>query len=201
LYTYSRMNKYLFSVLFLFMSIAAFAQSDKDSVINSLPVVDGKLVYTDSVNVKNQSKAHLDSIAKKWFAGYFKYYRADTVSKDKDINSTILKQGALEFRMATTSLALVKYDFFLVITFKINCKDDYYTYKISDTYFMPKDRFFRVAIYYESSPDYLIGLYKQKHMGLGPSVNFGRKKIREYLTRTNNAIQACIASLNKAMTN
>ncbi|WP_144910823.1 DUF4468 domain-containing protein [Mucilaginibacter frigoritolerans] len=195
------MNKWLLCLMFLLVSIAASAQKDKDSLVNSLPVVNGKLTYSDSISVKGRNKATLDSTAKKWFAGYFKYHQVDTLSKDKDVSSSVLSQGVLEFRIATTSLALVKYDFYLIITLKINCNDGNYTYKIFDTYFMPKNQFFRRVIVYQNSPDYLIGLYKQKHMGFGPSINYGRKKVREYLKCTDDAIQACIASLNTAMTN
>ncbi len=37
------------------------------------------------------------------------------------------------------------------------------------------------------------------HMGFAMSVNYGRSKIREYLTCTNDAIRDCIASMNTAM--
>jgi len=195
------MNRLLLITLFLVFTKAAFAQTGKDSVVYNLPVVNGKLTYTDSVNVKGHSKAALDTTLKKWFLGYFKYYRPDTSAKNKDPKSSLLEQAILEFRMSTSSLGLVKYKFYLYISIKVDTRDNAYNYKISDIFFSPESGTFRAIGYYQSSPDYLIDLYKQKHLGLGPSINMGRPKIREYLTRTNDAIQACIASLNKAMTN
>jgi hypothetical protein len=195
------MNRWSLILLLLLIANTIFAQKDKDSVVNNLPVVNGKLIYTDSITVKGHSRATLDNAAKKWLAAFFEYQRPDTLSKDKDTNSSVLSQGILKFRMTTTSLALVKYDFYLVITIKVDCKDNYYTYKIFDIFFVPKSRFFRAVIYYQDSPEYLIGLYHKKHLGLEPALDMGRKKIREYLTRVNDAITACISSLNKAMAN
>ena len=194
------MNRLFLLVLFFLIAKAGFAQQ-KDTLISNLPMVNGRLVYADSIKIESHNRSTLDSAAKSWFAGYFKYHQPDTLSKDKDINSTILSQGLLEFRIATSSLALIKYNFYLIITIKVDCKDNYYTYKIFDIYFRPKSDFFYKVGYYQSSPDYLIGLYSKKHLGLVAGMNLGRKKIREYLKCTNDAVLACIASLNKAMAN
>lgn len=195
------MNKLLLIVLLLLSTRACFAQKDRDTILNSLPLVDGKLVYAGNVNVSGHNSAKLDSNAKNWLNSYFKYHRPDTLLKDKDLGSSVLSQGLLEFRMTTTSLALVKYNFYVVITIKINCREDNYTYRISDIYFVPKSKFFRAASYYQSSPEYLIGLLNKKHLGLADWMNMGRKKITEYITRTDNAVKACITSLNAAMAN
>ena len=164
-------------------------------------MVNGRLVYTDTVMVAGRSKAALDTSAKKWFSNYFKYQRADTLAKDKDAASSVLGQAAVIFRMTTTSGSLVKYDFFLVMSIKINCSENGYRYKIFDIFFVPKSGLFRSVGVYQTSPEYLIGLLQKKHLGLGPSINFGRKKINEYLINTHEPIAACIASLKKAMAN
>ncbi|MDB4903905.1 MAG: hypothetical protein JWQ63_3186 [Mucilaginibacter sp.] len=195
------MNKLLLIVLFLFLTRTCFAQKDKDTLISNLPMINGSLVYTDSIKVKDHSRIMLDSTAKKWLNSYFKYHRPDTLSKDKDPESSVLSQGLLEFRMTTTSLALVKYNFYVVIKIKINCTENNYAYRISDIYFVPKSKFFRAVGYYQSSPEYMIGLLNKKHLGIVDGMNMGRKKIREYITRTNDAVQACITSLNTAMAN
>ncbi|MCR8558029.1 DUF4468 domain-containing protein [Mucilaginibacter sp. BJC16-A38] len=194
-------RKILAVLLFLLLAKVGIGQTSKDSIVYNLPVINGKLVYADSIIVKGHDKAILDTTAKKWFKGYFKVYRPDTLAKDKDTSSVILNRAGLEFRIATTSVALVKYDFYLIFSIKINCKNGYYTYRISDIFFVPKKDFYRRVIYYQSSPDYLIGLYKQKHLGFANSINLGRKKIREYLKCTDDTIRACIASLNKTMVN
>jgi hypothetical protein len=195
------MNRWVIVLLFLLSAKVSLAQKDKDSIVYKMPVVNDELIYEDSVEVKGNSKARLDSLAKKWLGTYFKYYQRDTLSKDKDAKSSILSQTAVEFRIATSSLGMVKYKFYFVTTIKDNCRDNNYTYKFFDMYYTPKSDFFRSMGYYQSSPDYLIGLYRKKHLGLGPSINLGRKKIMEYFTYTNNAVLECIASLNKAMAN
>jgi hypothetical protein len=196
------MNRILLVALFCLLAArTVFAQDDKDSIVNKMPLVNGKLVYADSVKVKGRDKVKLDSTVKKWFGSYFKYQSPDTLSKDKDVNSSVLSQGALEFKMSPSSLGLVKYDFYLIMTIKIDCYSDYYSFKIYNIFFTLKSGLFRAAGYYQTSPEYLIGLLSKKHIGVGPSVNMGRKKIREYLTNTNDTIQGCITSLNNAMAN
>jgi hypothetical protein len=187
------------------MGNVAFAQARKDTVDNQdafiyqMPMVSGHLIYADTVILNNHNKTQLDSAAKKWFSGYFKYYRPDTLSKDSDRNSAILNQAAVTFKMTTTSLSLVKYNFYLIFSIKINCTDNKYTYKIFDIYFVPKSDLFRNISYYQHSPDYLIGIYKQKHLSMVNSINMGRKKVREYLKNTDDGIRASITSLNLAM--
>jgi hypothetical protein len=193
------MNKIPLLALFLFITTAAAAQTD--TLLSKMPMVNGRLVYADSIQIKGKDKSILDTTVNKWFTNYFKMHRPDTLSKDKDVNSIILEQCALEFRMTTSSMALVKYDFYLIMTLKVDCYKGSYTYKIFDIFFVPKSRAFRSVGYYQTSPEYLIGLLNKKHMGLAPSINMGRKKIREYLTNTNDAILACITSFNKAMVN
>jgi hypothetical protein len=45
--------------------MAVFAQTGKDTVVYNLPTVDGHLVYTGSISLKNKSKVELDTAAKK----------------------------------------------------------------------------------------------------------------------------------------
>ncbi|MES2110443.1 MAG: DUF4468 domain-containing protein [Bacteroidota bacterium] len=195
------MNRWLIVLFFLLTTSVVLAQNEKDTLVYKMPVIDGKLIYKDSIELKGRKKTMMDSVAKKWFFSYFKYYKKDTSSRDKGLSGIILDKAAVEFRMSTTSVALVKYDFYLIFTLQVNCADGYYTYKIFDIFFTPKSSLFRSVGYYQQSPEYLLGLYKQKHLGFGPAINMGRKKIREYLTNTDNGIRACIASLNKAMAN
>jgi hypothetical protein len=191
------MNKLLLIVLFLFVTKAGFAQKDKDTVVYNLPVVDGKLVYTGSVNLNGHDRAKLDSNAKNWLNSYFKYHQRDTLSKDKDTTNSVLNWGILEYHVTP---GLISIPFYAIITVKINCNNDSYSYKIFDIHFRPQNGTLN-AIGYQRDPDYLIGLYKQKHIGFITSMSIDRKMIREYLSKTNSAILNCIASLNKAMAN
>jgi hypothetical protein len=201
------MNKLLLLTLLLFFAKTGFSQTSKDTTTNQdafiyqMPIVNGHLTYADTIILDNHNKTQLDSTVKKWFNAYFKYYRPDTLSKDSDHNSTILNQAAVTFKMTSTSVSLVKYTFYLIFSIKVNCTGNKYTYKIFDIYFVPKSDLFRNISYYQNSPDYLIGIYKQKHLGFANSINMGRKKVCEYLKNTDDGIRACIASLNKAMAN
>lgn len=184
-------KKLLILSFFLLAAKLGFAQTD---TLN-MPMHDGRLEYTATIPISNKTYFQLDTTAKGWFNRYVHYRQF----VDSNTNSSVLAKGALEFRMTTTSVALVKYTFFLYFDIQIDCKENSYSYKISNIYFTPKNSFFRKVIIHQSSPEYLIDLYNKKHMGFANSVNFGRRKVREYLTRTDDTILACIASLNQAM--
>jgi hypothetical protein len=192
------MDRSLLIILCLLIANAVFAQKGKDTVVYNLPVVNDKLVYEDSVNVKGRSKASLDSTVKKWFISYFKYYRTDTSSiQDKTIISAIWHQGVLEYHVKP---GLINIPYYAVITIHIICTNDYFRYKIYNIYFVPKSGFLR-ELGFQNDPEYLIRLYKQKHIGFAKSMTIDRGMIRNYLSNMNLAVRKCIASLNKAMVN
>jgi hypothetical protein len=222
------MYRLTFTFSLLLLTAKLFAQSHRDSLVNNMPMVNGRLVYADTVKVPGHSQKQLDTTAKKWFAGYFKFQRPDTarrkdstttngkdsaatklkdstVSKvkelkgDNDATGDLSRQAVLEFRMTTTSVALVKYKFYLVMSIKIHCIDNGYTYKIDDIFFVPESKVFRAVGYYDTSPEYLIGLYQKKHMGLEPSIDLGRKKVVEYLNNVDTGVRGAIASLQQVM--
>jgi hypothetical protein len=192
------MKRLLLIVLFLFIAKTGLAQKDKDTVVYNLPVVDGKLVYTGTVNVTGHNSAKLDSSAKKWVTSHFKYHEPDTLSKDKDTTAiSVLSWAAIEYHIKP---GLISIPFYLIITIKVNCQNNSYSYKIFNIYFRPQSRALS-TIGYQRDPSYLIMLYKQKHIGFIHSMSIDRSMIREYLSGTNSAIRDCIASLNKAMAN
>ena len=174
-----------------------FAQANKDSLIYQLPVVNGKLVYTDSVSVNKFGKTALDSMAKKWFKGYFPRYQSKPVGQAADTNSSIFNRAILAYKIRPGWISI---DFEAVVFIKITCGDNYYKYKIYEIYFRPANGALN-KVGYQNDPEYLIKLYKQKHLGFMTSMNLSRGMIREYLFKTNAAILACIISLNKAMAN
>ncbi|MDB5089532.1 MAG: hypothetical protein JWR09_3526 [Mucilaginibacter sp.] len=193
------MNRAIILILFLIITKTGLAQNGKDTIVFKLPVVNGKLTYTDSIGVQGHNKAVLDSAAKKWINSYFKYHWADTVSKHKDARSSVLSWGILEFRAPPNSMRVVYYSYYLWVTIKINCEDGYYTYKISDACFRPQSNFFNKIVVHPTNADWLIDIYKKKDYGL--MHHFDGSTIRYYLSGVNTAIVNCIASLNKAMAN
>ena len=200
LYHYCIMNRLLLTVLFLFTTNALFAQKEADTLLARLPMFNGRLVYADTVRVEGHSKALLDTTAKRWFNGYFKLHRPDTLAAELDPASSVLSQCAMVFRISSNPHG-IKYNFYLVVKVKINTGDGYYSYKIFDIFFLPKSQFVRGFAIYQTSPEYLIGQLTAEHRGLVISINLGKTKIREYLTDTDKLVRACIASLNKAMSN
>jgi len=193
------MNRTVILILFLIIAKIGLAQKGKDTIVYKLPVINGKLTYTDSITVQGHNKAVLDSAAKKWINNYFKYHWADTLSKDKDARSSVLSWALLEFRAPPNSIRAVYYDYYLLVTIKITCNNDYYTYEIFDEYFRPKSGFFNKVVIHPTSADWLIDIYKKKDYGL--MHNLDGSTIRYYLSCVNTAIINCIASLNKAMKN
>lgn len=198
MYTCRRMDKLFIIILLLLIKNLAIGQKGKDTIVYNLPTVNGKLTYIDSIKVKGHSRALLDSTAKKWLTGYMKYNWPDTLSVDKDSSSSVLSKGLLEFCAPPNSLKVVYYNYYLLVTIKINCTDGCYTYKISDTYFRPKSGLANAVVEHPTSPDWLIDRYKRKKYGFW---SIDGVTIRTYLACVNTAIVNCITSLNKAMAN
>jgi len=186
--------KLILLAAFLLASNVIFAQ--KDSIVYKIPTVGEKVVYSGTVAVNGKTHIMLDTTAKAWFNSNFKYKRPDTSPGSLD-TSSVFSQGLLEYKVRP---GMVNIPFLCQITIRITCKNNQYNYNISDIYFRPKSEFLN-GVGYQNSPDYLVKVGKKKHLGLGTSWNVTRGQIREYLTKMNTAILACIASLNKAMSN
>jgi hypothetical protein len=190
------MNKLLPVILLLLMAVPGFAQQGNDSLIYNLPTINNKLVYTDSIIVQGRDSIMLDSMAKKWFNSYYADHQPDTI-QGKNIKSSVVAQGILLYNVTP---GLISIPFYAVVSVQINCRNNGYTYKMFNIHFRPKNGVVN-AIGYQNDPDYLIKLYKQKHIGLITSMNINRGMIRKYLAAMNNTVQTSIAALNKAMTN
>jgi hypothetical protein len=191
------MNKALSLILFLLLANASFAQKGKDTVVYNLPVFNGKLIYTDSIEVKGRDSTTLDTIAKKWFNSYYVAHQADT-TQGKNIKGSIVCQGILEYNV---SPGFVSIPFYMVVSVMINCSNNHYTYKMCNIHCRPKSGFINAIYAYQHDPEYLIKLYKQKHLGLKAYMTVNRSMIRKYLLAMNTVVQGSINSLNKAMAN
>lgn len=188
------MKRYLFAFLFSVLATSAFAQKAKDTLIYNLPVDSGRLIYKDTITLNGHSKALLDTAALHWFKGYFKYYKPDTLALQQDSTSTIAEQALIEF---TVRPGLINIPYVAIITIHITCRENNYSYKIYNIRFGPKSR--TLTYLYQHDPEYMIALYKKKHLGFMTSMNLDRGMIRNYLSNMNTAIITCIASLKKAM--
>jgi hypothetical protein len=186
--------KLILLVAFLLVSNAIFAQ--KDSIVYKIPMAGDKVVYSGTVAANGKSHVMLDSVAKTWFSNYLSYHHPVTPADGQD-TSSVFGQGLLEYKVRP---GMINIPFYCQITIRITCKDNRYSYSISDIYFRPKSSTLN-AMGYQNSPEYLIRAGKKKHLGLSTAMNVTRGQIREYLTRMDTAILECIASLHKAMSN
>ena len=185
--------KLILIAAFLLVSNVILAQ--KDSIVYKIPTVGDKVVYRGRVTVNSKTLVMLDTASKTWFNSYFTYRRPATPADGQD-TSSVFSQGLLEYKVRP---GMINIPFSCQITIRITCKDNQYSYRISDIYFRPKSEFLN-AVGYQNSPDYLVRVGKKKHLGLATSWNVSRGQIREYLTKMDAAIRDRIASLNKAMT-
>ncbi|WP_184548508.1 hypothetical protein [Mucilaginibacter sp. FT3.2] len=144
------MKRLLLFILFLMLIRPGFAQKGKDTIVYNLPVVNGKLLYTDTIAVKGADSTALDSKAKTWFNSYFKNWQADTI-KGKGVQANILRQGIIEYHVAP---GLISIPFYLVVSVQINCSNGAYSYRLHNIRFRPKNGVVN-AIGYQADPEFI----------------------------------------------
>ncbi len=191
------MHRYLLIVLFTLFANSCFAQTDKDLIVDHLPLVNGKLIYSDSVFVKGRNKAALDSTSKKWARSYFKELTICAPPMGKDTLSSVLNQGLFGFDIKPGYMNI---PLKAVLSIQITCNDKGYSYKISDIYFKAANNWKGMFVSY-SDPEFLIKIYRRDHVGILDKMNISKKAIKEYLFKMDLAVKDCIASLNTAMAN
>ncbi|TFF33299.1 hypothetical protein [Mucilaginibacter psychrotolerans] len=190
------MKRYLITAVLTLLLKCALAQNVKDSLVYQLPMVNDQLIYKDTVKVTG-NKTLLDSAAGAWFKSYFQNYRPYPADREVDTSAAVFDQAMLTYKV---SPGLIAIDYFAAVSIKITTGNNFYTYKIYEISFRPKNGVLN-KIGYQNDPEYLIKLYKRKHLGLITSMSLSRGMIREYLDKMNTAVIACIASLNRAMAN
>ncbi|MBB6108446.1 DUF4468 domain-containing protein [Mucilaginibacter lappiensis] len=189
------MSKTLFLILMLLIAKTCFAQKAKDSIVYNLPVINDKLIYTDSIEVKGRDSISLDTMAKKWFNSYYVAHQADT-TQGNNVKGSVVCQGILEYSLAPN---LYRVPFYMVVSVQINCWNNHYSYKMCNIHFRSKSGLLNAIYHYPSDPEYLIKQYKQKRRGV-LDIN-ARHMTRARLSAMNNVVLASIASLHKAMAN
>ena len=186
------MNRLLIILLLLLFAKISFAQSPKDTKVTNVPTINGRILYIDSLVVKGRNKHVLDSIAQNWYISYF-FHRLP----EKDTLNSIYGRGLLEYKVKP---GMINVDYEAAITVQITCKDGWYKYQFYDIKFKPKSDAVGV-LGYQRDPEYLIKIYKQKHLTFAEEWNVTRSQIRDYISKMNKAVKECIASLNKTMAN
>jgi len=196
------MNRFQIILLFLLLTNAVFGQKKRDTLIYNLPVVNDKLIYEGSRSVIGRNRAELDTLAKNWYFTYFKNSQINEkknplITTGTDTSSFLLNRGVILFHVKP---GLINISFLALIRVKVTCTDFHYSYKIDSILFRPQNNTLN-ALGYQNDPEYLIKIYKRKHLGLSTAMDVTRGQIREYLSKMNATIRECIASLNKAMAN
>ena len=186
------MRRLLIFLSLLLLAKTSFAQNSRDTMVTNVPTVNNRILYTDSLTVQGHSKHELDSIARNWCTSYF-YDRIF----EKDTLNSIYCRGAIDYKVRP---GMVNIDYKAYITVLITCEDNKYKCQIYDIRFRPKSDALN-NIGYQKNPEYLIKVYKQKHLSFGTYWNVTRGQIRDYISKMNIAVKKCIASLNKAMAN
>lgn len=185
------MNRLLLFILLLLTRLS-IAQKPRDTVVTNVPTINNKILYTDSITVQGRSKQELDSIGRIWCTGYF-YDRMF----EKDTLNSVYCRGIIAFKVKP---GMVNIDYVAWITVLITCTDNQYKYQIYDIRFRPKSDALN-SIGYQKDPEFLIRVYKQKHLSFGTYWNVTRGQIRDYISKMDIAVKKCIVSLNKAMVN
>ena len=93
------MIRYLFTLLFLVVAFSVFAQKAKDTLIYNLPGDSGRLIYKDSITLNGRNTGSLDTAAIRWFKGYFKFYKPDSIANVNDLKNSIEELAILEFNV------------------------------------------------------------------------------------------------------
>ena len=189
------MNKVLLVILLITLTGTAFAQ--QDSIIKKIPVVNGRIVYADSITITGHTAAELDSAAKKWLRSYFLYTDTNVSHANALAGGILFNRGVFEFKCRPGYLNI---PFYGIITIQVFCRDNFYSYRITDIFFRPHNGVLN-AIGYERDPNFLMSLYNKKHLSFSEAWRVDKHEIRGYLVGIDAAVRSCIASLNKAMAN
>ena len=101
--------------------------SAQDKLLGVLPIKDGKVTYTEVVEVKGSSKEELNQRAKSWFAKTFKSSQ-DVIQMDEI--SQLIGKGFYTIRAGGSGLG--GYDMEIWITITLQFKDGRYRFTITD---------------------------------------------------------------------
>lgn len=116
-------------IFLLFLSLCpllAVAQGHKGSVDECAPMKNGKVCYSDEVEMDQMSKPELFNAINKWAKkNYAKDYFLSNVSSNKN-KGTIFVSSKIELLLNDTDKTLVKYKM------NIQCFDHRYTIQVSD---------------------------------------------------------------------
>lgn len=118
--------KHLFISLLILFPVLAMAQGHKGTVESCAPMKEGKVCYSDQVDMQGQSKAELFNAISKWAK---KSYGKDVFMSNTSSNKTkgtVFISSKVELLLSETDKTIVKYKMY------ITCHDDAYDVEVKD---------------------------------------------------------------------
>jgi hypothetical protein len=98
--------------------------------------------------------------------------KAEIILLTGDTTGIALNNGEFDFKVRP---GMVNINFVMIVNIKVLVTDSSYSYKIDHIFFRPKSYNLN-SIGYQNDPEYLIKVYKRKHLGLATSWNVTRDK-------------------------
>lgn len=119
------MKKWIIS-LFLFLPLALAAQGERGQVTNCAPFKDGRVCYTENVEVQGKSKAELFANINKWSQStYGMDIFLSNVAANKKAG-TLMISSKVELLLENKAKAIIKF------RMNINCRENRYEIKVSN---------------------------------------------------------------------
>lgn len=156
----------------------------QDKLLGILPLKDGKVTYTNVIQVDSFSKDELYKRAKRWFIDTYKSGK-DVIQLDDKENGEIVGKGFFEETWMVTFYAGQNVNVWQTI--KIHMKDGRYKYEISDF----RMKYFVSASQYTSASNVDIPL---EDWNKGRDTNN-----KKFYPKIDNQVKLLIESLEKAM--
>lgn len=117
---------YLIGLLLCLCSVWTMGQGHKGSVDECAPMQNGKVCYSDDVEMEGQSKQEIFNAINRWAKkNYAKDYFLSNVTSNKN-KATILVSSKIELLLNDTDKTLLKYKM------NIHCFDNRYTIEVSN---------------------------------------------------------------------
>ena len=174
--------KRILTTLFLILTISSFGQEQK--LLGILPLKDGKVTYTDVIQIDSTDKSKLYNKVKKWFIEQYRSAK-DVIQLDDKENGEVIGKGFFETTWQTSIMSAQSVSVWHTV--KVYIKDNKFKYEITN---------FNLKYYVEPS---------QYSRGSNVEIaieDFGGgrdKNTKKYFTQVDKEVNSIISSLIRFM--
>jgi hypothetical protein len=175
------MKKYL---ILAALTTISFTLKAQDTPLN-IPLIDNKIIYQDTISIKNVTKKQLFIKAKQWLTDNYRTYKTTIENEDLEY-SHISGLGLVHVETSTIGIPRTLRDKF---TIQFDFKDGKYRYKIYD-FFIREG----ASIYKAQN---LNDIYA-KFQGTG-SAGFSKSQCKDLILSNDVEVKKLITSLTNAM--